>query len=79
MESKQLNADVQRIAQLVHQYWNYRKEGCDNAGEWYSTQLDSLREEIGDARVDAAREEYEERQFWACETREAAWIEEHYR
>jgi hypothetical protein len=71
---KEQENDVARVAQLVQEYWN---RGQDST--WYHAALKRLADEIGEERVEIARDDYEEGRAQQCEAREDAWIESHYR
>ena len=58
-------SDVQRIAALVKEYWN---RGQDSA--WYRQELDKLTQEIGQERVERARDDYENDRMALCEADE---------
>jgi len=76
MEKQQLEKDLERFAAIVREY--HRQSGPSKSRD-YRDACDTLQDEIGEARMEAARDEYDERQFRSCEAREDRWIESHYR
>lgn len=76
---KQEERDLERFAAIVREY--NRQDASDpvRRSRSYRDACDALQDEIGEVRMWAARDEYDERQFRACEAREDKWIESHYR
>ncbi len=91
MNENHLEKDLTRFAAIVREYHRQSKAvPMDSYGARDATAMvrrtidyrdacDTLRDEIGAARMEAARDEYDERQFRACEAKEDRWIESHYR
>ena len=78
----QLDQDVERFASIVREYHRQDKsthEAREQRTRAYRDACDTLQDEIGAERMEAAREEYEERRFREAEAREDRWIESHYR
>lgn len=74
--------DIERFASIVREY--HRQDGStpearEERTKAYRDACDTLQDEIRKERMETAREEYEERGYRQAESREAAWIEEHYK
>ena len=72
-------SDLERFAAIVREYHRQDKNDPAKRTKSYRDACDTLQDEIGAERMEAAREEYEEQQFREAETREDRWIESHYR
>ena len=71
--------DLEKFAAIVREYHQHDRSDPDGRIEAYQAACNALEGEIGFDRMELARDEYDERQFRACEAREDAWIESHYR
>lgn len=80
---KKKEQDLERFAAIVREYHrqdNYARQGLNpvTRTKSYQNACDTLQDEIGEKRMEEAREEYDERQFREAEYQADRRLDSHY-